>query len=132
MSEHIYKQSRSYDKNKRKTGESWMPYRPFFWTLGQIATMMGASKATVSGWCYYKGRSSGLHDPTRLLAINMAPPDEKAFWCVEDREFRRYLRNKGVRLYGPYMGRYADEGPIGDRSTPIDTDAKQQPNGVQQ
>ena len=120
MSEKAYKDSRSYDKNDRPTGDSWMPYRPFFWSITQIASMMGTRKGIIEKWCFFRGRSSGVHDKGRLLSVNMAPADEQPFWCVEDREFRRYLRNQGIRLYGPYMGRYADEGPIGDRSTPID------------
>lgn len=121
MSEYLYKRTRRRDLNARKTGESWMPYRPFFWSLSQVASMVGTRVDVVRGWCFFRGRSSGVHDPKQLLAVNMAPPDKRPHWCVEDRELRRYFRARGVRLYGPYQGRYEGDRPlVGDSRTTID------------
>jgi hypothetical protein len=87
-------------------GRSYIPYRPFFWTLDQIATMTATRLITVKDrWAYYDGRSTGVRTPKRLHAINFATEIDRPDWRVEDKEFRRWLIHKGIRLYAPEIGR---------------------------
>ena len=101
-------------------GDSALPYRFFFWTVDQIASMLQTSEATVRRYLFYVGRTTGVKSPKEMEAINIAPEDEAPIWRVEDRELRRWLKARGIRIYPPYKGRH--EG-LGDADEMVSDEA---------
>lgn len=79
-----------------------MPMRVFMYTLDQIATMLCIEeKALKQNYLHYIGRSVGVRPPDRMEAKNIAPEGQPTEWRVVEREFIRWLRYKGFRVYSP-------------------------------
>lgn len=86
-------------KTTTEIGPSRLPGRPFLYTLDQIASLCQVTESTVKSWCHFEGRTSGVKSPDRMLAQNIAPDDLKPEWRVDENEFKRYLKRKGIRFY---------------------------------
>lgn len=85
--------------NPEKVG---MPLRPFLWTLDQIAVMLNVEEKTIRhgrGYLYYEGRSTGVRARDLMTARNIAPADQRPDWRVAEREFLRWLKVKGFKVY---------------------------------
>jgi hypothetical protein len=77
-----------------------LPTRVFLFTLDQISVMTNISEKTLeSHHIYFQGRSIGSRKKSLMIAVNIAPPDEKPDWRVAEREFIRWMRVKGFRYY---------------------------------
>lgn len=77
-----------------------LPYREFLYTLDQIATLMGSDVHTVKqGNIYFEGRHTGLAPLDRMVARNIAEAGTRPDWRVSEREFVRWLKRKGFRIY---------------------------------
>jgi hypothetical protein len=78
-----------------------LPVRPFLYTLDQVATILNLSEITLKrDYLHFTGRTPGLQDKDRILAINIAAFDKPAEFRVEEREFVRWLKRKGFRVVG--------------------------------
>ena len=70
-----------------------LPPRPFLYTLDQIMDLLRYEKVDdVAKSVHFDGRSPGTQPPKKMLARNIAAPDEKPEWRVEEAEFIRWLR----------------------------------------
>lgn len=77
-----------------------IPPRPFLWTPDQIATMLNLeTKQVMRNYLYFEGRSIGTRGKDLMVAINIAPAEEKPEWRISEREFTRWMRYKGFRYY---------------------------------
>ena len=77
-----------------------LPPRVFLYTLDQIAVMLEVDLNTVkTTYVHYDRRSVGKQPGDRMLARNIAPPDEKPEWRVTENEFVGFLKKKGFRFY---------------------------------
>lgn len=77
-----------------------MPVRPFLWTLDQLAVMLNVEEHTVrTSYIYYEGRSTGVRLRSLMTARNIAPEGTHPDWRVAEREFLRWLRVKGFKIY---------------------------------
>ena len=77
-----------------------LPVRPFLYTIDQIALLLSVPQGVVeSSYLYYEGRSSGIRSKDLISAVNIAKRHEKPEWRVAEREFVRWLRHKGFRVY---------------------------------
>jgi hypothetical protein len=52
-----------------------------------------------STYLYYEGRSTGRRSLDLMIAVNIAPPTEKAAWRITERELIRWARRKGFRYH---------------------------------
>lgn len=77
-----------------------MPLRPFLWTLDQLAVMLNVEEKTIRGsYVYYEGRSTGVRARDKMTARDIAPEGQRPDWRVAEREFLRWLKVKGFRVY---------------------------------
>lgn len=77
-----------------------LPYRPFLFTVDQIAVLMNVdSKTVLAQYLYFEGRSIGSRTGHLMIARNISPPDQKPEWRVAERELIRWMRLKGFRYY---------------------------------
>ena len=77
-----------------------LPTRVFLFTLDQISVMIHVTEKTLTDHhIFFQGRSIGSRKKTLMVAINIAPPDEKPDWRVAEREFIRWMRVKGFKYY---------------------------------
>lgn len=77
-----------------------LPPRPFLYTLDQLAVLLDVSElALKQTHVYFEGRSTGVRRKDMMLARNIAPSSEKPDWRVAEREFVRWMRTKGFRVY---------------------------------
>lgn len=77
-----------------------LPIRPFLYTLEQVATLISMRMQTLMNqYIYFEGRNTGTKSVHLLLARNIAKPTDKPEWRVAEREFIRWLRVKGFRIY---------------------------------
>ena len=77
-----------------------LPPRLFLFTLDQIAGMLAISVDTLMrSYVYFEGRSTGARKTNLMIAINIAPDEEKPEWRVNDRELVRWARVKGFRYH---------------------------------
>jgi hypothetical protein len=76
-----------------------LPARSFLYTIDQIASLLSAKVSTVKGWLHYENRSAGVRPTSRMKAVDIAPAGEAPEWRVEEREFIRWLKHKGIRIY---------------------------------
>lgn len=77
-----------------------LPIRPFLYTLDQIATLIAVELPALKRvYVYFQGRHVGPVPPDKMHAINIAPDGEKPDWRVAEKEFKRWLRNRGWRVY---------------------------------
>lgn len=79
-----------------------LPRPPFFWTLDQVAAMLGLSLAQLStGYLWRVGRDTGRYDTTYLRAVNVNPAVSPGEWRVADGEFVRWLHVMDLWIYDP-------------------------------
>lgn len=77
-----------------------LPYRPFLFTLDQISVLINTDvPSLIKSHLHLEGRSIGSRTKHRMLARNIAAPDEKPDWRVAERELVRWMRLKGFRYY---------------------------------
>jgi len=77
-----------------------LPPRVFLYTLDQISTMLQVDiKVVKAKMLHYERRSVGTAPKSKIRCINIMPEGETPEWRVTEREFIRYLKNKGVRVY---------------------------------
>lgn len=77
-----------------------LPTRVFLFTIDQISVMTDIGEPTLRNHhIFYQGRSIGSRKKAMMVAINVAPPEEKPDWRITEREFIRWMRLKGFRYY---------------------------------
>lgn len=77
-----------------------LPIRTFLYTLDQISVMVEISESDLKQHhLYFKGRSIGSIRRDLMAAVNIAAAGEKPEWRIAEREFCRWMRNKGFRHY---------------------------------
>lgn len=77
-----------------------LPPRTFLYTLDQISVMLDLpEEALRKSHLYYMGRSTGTIKNDLMACRNIAATGEKPEWRVPEREFTRWMRNKGFRFY---------------------------------
>lgn len=77
-----------------------LPPRAFLFTLDQIAGMIAITEASLKqAYIYFEGRSTGRRSLDLMIAINIAPENERPVWRVSERELIRWLKKKGFRYY---------------------------------
>lgn len=77
-----------------------LPLRPFMYTLDQICSLTALTDQQLKDkFLHFEGRSVGPRPDHLMKAINIGPPKSKPDWRVEEREFIRWLRSKGFRIY---------------------------------
>ena len=77
-----------------------IPTRVFLFTVDQISVMLDVDeKHILNTYLYFEGRSTGSRKKGLMVAINIAPPEEKPEWRIAEREFIRWMRVKGYRYY---------------------------------
>lgn len=80
-----------------KTG---LPVKVFLYTLDQIAAMLEVKVETLKlQMLHYDGRSPGISPKGKLRAHNIMPEGETPEWRITEREFIRFLKHKGIRVY---------------------------------
>lgn len=75
-----------------------LPPRIFLYTLDQIALMLDMSDKNIRQYCHLDKLHTGVRPPSRLLARNIAMPDEKPDWRVAEKELIRWMRIRGFRV----------------------------------
>lgn len=86
--------------SQTKRDEIGLPTRTFFFTLDQISTMLEVKlPALKRSLVHYEHRSVGARKKDMLLAINIAPLNEKPDWRVSEVEFLRWCKYKGIKFY---------------------------------
>lgn len=91
--------SRSADSDEARR-EVGLPPLVFTFTLDQIAAMLSVAETDLKKhYLYYAHRSVGVQSPDQMYAVNVAPATEPAQWRVSQKEFARFVRRKGFRLY---------------------------------
>lgn len=77
-----------------------LPARIFLYTTDQVASMLSITEETLKRtYLYYEGRSTGRRSLDLLVAVNIAPPEEKPTWRIAERELIRWLRKKRFRYH---------------------------------
>ena len=70
-----------------------LPPRPFLYTIDQIMDILAyASVGQVSKSVHFEGRSVGVAHKEKMIARNIAGPDDSPEWRVEEDEFIRFMR----------------------------------------
>lgn len=77
-----------------------LPPRTFLYTLDQLSVMLDLPEAALrKSHLYFMGRSTGTIKNDLMACTNIAATGEKPEWRVAEREFTRWMRNKGFRHY---------------------------------
>lgn len=71
-----------------------LPPRLFLYTLDQISDLLQVPN--VDPWIHYEGRTPGRRKRGTMTARNIAPPDCKPEWRIEEREFILWMKETGV------------------------------------
>lgn len=74
-----------------------LPYRPFLYTLDQLAVVLGIQESSIKGYLFFEGRQSGRAIPDEIRVVNIAKPDDKPDWRCEEKELMRWMKRKGFR-----------------------------------
>jgi len=72
-----------------------LPYRPFLYHLDQIQDLLLIND--LNPILYYDRRSTGIHKPQLLKAINVMPEGVKPEWRIEEAELLRWMQHMGFR-----------------------------------
>lgn len=76
-----------------------LPARPFFYTLDQIELLLGKSEDQLAPLLHLSGWSPGKRPLDKLLAVDLSPEESPvADWRVEEKEFLRWLRRRGMHI----------------------------------
>ncbi len=77
-----------------------LPVRPFLFTLDQIGTMLNITEERLKngGYLFFQGRTPGVKSPDEILTLNIAIPNHRPEWRVEERELIRWLKRKGFQV----------------------------------
>lgn len=77
-----------------------LPVRPFLFTLDQIGTLLNVTEERVrtGGYVFFAGRTAGVKSKDEMLAVNIAPQNQKPEWRIEERELIRWLKRKGFQV----------------------------------
>lgn len=68
-------------------------------TIDQIAYMLNLTEQTVkTGYIFFEGRSTGPRRLDLMVAINIAPDDQKPEWRVNERELVRWAKQKRLKF----------------------------------
>lgn len=77
-----------------------LPFRPFLYTLDQIATMLNVSLTTFKNtYVHYEGVSIGFREHGKMWARDIAPEGERPDWRIAENEFIRWCRFKHFKVY---------------------------------
>ena len=70
-----------------------LPSRPFLYTLDQMVDILRySSEKELVKSVYFENRSVGPCPKEKMLARNIAGPDDSPEWRVEEDEFIRWMR----------------------------------------
>lgn len=77
-----------------------LPPRPFLYTIDQLSVLLNIREQTIhQQHLYHERRDVGVSQPWLMTARNIAPPDAKPDWRVEEKEFVRWMKHKGFKFY---------------------------------
>ncbi len=77
-----------------------LPIRPFLYTIDQLCTLLNLSQRKMAeDYIFFEGRSVGARRKEYMTAVNIAPPESTPEWRIAEREFIRWLKYKGFRVY---------------------------------
>jgi len=77
--------------------EAGLPYRPFLYHLDQIQDLLLVYDLTPL--MYWDRRSTGIHHPQLIKAVNIMPDGQKPEWRVEEAELLRWMRHMGFQIF---------------------------------
>ena len=77
-----------------------LPVRPFLYTLDQVATLLSMTEQGLKNkqLLFFQNRTPGVVSRDEILTINIALPDRKPEWRVEERELIRWMKRKGFTV----------------------------------
>lgn len=76
-----------------------LPFRPFLYTLDQIASMLDLSDMVLRGLVFYDNRSIGAKKADQILARNIAVLGNSPDWRVTEVELIRWMKKRRFRVY---------------------------------
>lgn len=76
----------------------WLPRHDFYYTIDQIALMLGVEESWLRERIYFAGRMPDLHVRDKLQAVNLAESDERPRWRISNRDLARWLVRKGYQV----------------------------------
>lgn len=86
-----------HEEAKKKVG---LPPRPFLYTVDQIGVLLSLTEQSLRArYLWYEGRNVGKPDPNKMIARNIAGPDDTPDWRVSERELVRWMSKNGFRHY---------------------------------
>lgn len=74
-----------------------LPFRPFLYHLDQIQDLLLIND--LNPLMHWEGRSTGIHHPAKLKAVNLMPDGEKPEWRVEEAELVRWMVSRGFQIF---------------------------------
>lgn len=74
-----------------------LPYRPFLYHLDQVKDLLLMDDLTPV--IYWDKRSTGIHHPHLLKAVNLTANGQKPEWRVEEAELVRWMYNRGFQIF---------------------------------
>lgn len=84
----------------RQNEAAGLPFRPFLYTVDQIAVLLNLDERTIlREYLYFEGRSIGTRSKQLMVARNISPPTKDPEWRIAERELVRWMRFKGFRYY---------------------------------
>jgi len=77
-----------------------LPVRSFLFTLDQVGEMLQVDESKLrERYVFYTNRHVGSPPKDKMRAVNIAPVGTHPQWRIAEREFVRWLRYKGFRVY---------------------------------
>lgn len=76
-----------------------LPFRPFLYTLDQIAGLLSMTDREIKRYVFFEGKSVGAHTPDKIYARSIAPIAERPDWRVTEVELLRWMRRLRFRVY---------------------------------
>lgn len=77
-----------------------IPPRPFLYTLDQVEQLTSIPmKRLQREFIYFEGRSAGKNPKNRMVARNVAGPEDTPTWRIAEKELIRWMEHKGFRYY---------------------------------
>lgn len=77
-----------------------LPPRPFLYTVDQLSMILSITESQLhTVHLFHEGRDVGVRSRHQMVAINIAPPDERPDWRVSEKDLIRWMRLKGFKYY---------------------------------
>jgi hypothetical protein len=87
-------------KRRSERSKHRLPYRPFFYTLDQVADILQVDLDSLKATrVYYEGRTAGPPPKTLLVARNVNPSGVKPEWRIAESELLVWMRQNRILPY---------------------------------